>query len=628
MKKNLLDYSFPSDLKDMSINEMELLAVQIREFLLDNISVTGGHLASNLGVVELSIALHHFLNTPVDKLVWDVGHQTYVHKILTGRASQFSTLRKTDGLSGFPKRCESDFDTFDTGHSSNSISVAAGFASARDLQKENYRVVAVIGDGALTGGMSYEGLNNIGALNSKSIIIINDNGMSIGANTGGLSKHLSKIRLSRGYAGFKKGLSKILKEIPKVGDAAYDTAVTLRDKIKYSLVDGVLFEQLGFKYIGVIDGHSIKDILEALKMAESSTKSVILHIETKKGKGYLNAEKNAAKFHGVGPFDKISGEAISSSSEKTFSAAFGDAMIEAASKNDKVVAISAAMVSGTGLSKFAELYPNRIFDVGIAEAHGATFAGSLGISGMKPVLAVYSTFLQRAYDQIITDICLQNSNCILALDRAGHVGADGETHHGLFDISYLKNIPNLRFYAPSTCKDLEEILLHSISTDGPVAIRYPRGTGSTVKLASPIASDGSVKDEIVYKGSKVAIIALGNMISEGLIAYESLKEKGITASLVAARSISPIDKETLEELSDSHEYFITLEDGIISGGYGEKLGSYLVSKEGEKVFSSVKLLNIGWKNNFVSQGDTKTLMEREGMTGEVVAERIIKFIER
>lgn len=622
IKGNILNYNFPQDLKNMSGREMDLLSIQIREFLVDSISSTGGHLSSNLGTVELSIALHRFFDTPRDKIVWDVGHQTYVHKILTGRAEKFSTLRKIDGLSGFPKRCESVYDTYDTGHSSNSISIATGFAVARDLTDEDYEVIAVIGDGALTGGMSYEALNNLGALKSKAIIIINDNGMSIGKNTGGLSRHLSKIRISRGYSNFKKGLGKFLRELPKIGDSAYSKVVNLRDKLKYSLVDGVMFEQLGFQYIGVIDGHNINELLEAFAIAKESKSSVILHIETKKGKGYTNAEKNPSAFHGVGTFDKSTGKPITKANEnETYSQAFSSRLAQLAERDDRIIAISAAMIEGTGLEEFMKKFPRRTFDVGIAEAHAVTFAGSLGISKMKPVVAIYSTFLQRAYDQIITDIALQNSDVVLAIDRAGAVGADGETHHGLFDISYIKNIPNVLAFSPCSCEDLKCVLEYAVNYNGPVAIRYPRGYDSSIDKNNVLVMDG--RDRILIDGNKdkdVVIFALGNMVERAVKTARLLLQEDIHCAVVAVRCLSPIDEETLNKFKN-YKLIVTIEDGLVDGGYGESVSSHMSKAKHGNV------LNIGWSREFIPHGDVDELMDRYGINPKEIAERICDRIE-
>lgn len=620
MKKDILDYNFPEDIKYMSIDELELLAVQIREFLVDKASKTGGHLASNLGAVELTLALHKFFNTPYDKIIWDVGHQSYVHKILTGRADQFDTLRQFNGLSGFPKVSESEFDVYDTGHSSNSISLAAGFAKARDLKGTTNEVIAVIGDGALTGGLAYEGLNNLGDLKSKAIIILNDNGMSIGKNTGGLSKHLNKVRVSKGYSEFKSGVRHILKKVPAVGDNLYKGVTKLRDHVKYSIVDGVMFEELGFTYMGPIDGHSIEELLYNFKMAKDSKDSVIMHIITKKGKGYVNAEKNPSKFHGIGAFDKTSGQILAKSNTKSYSDVFGDKLIDLAKQDKKIVAVSAAMIEGTGLKDFARIFPNRTFDVGIAEGHAVTFAGAMAKSGYKPVVAVYSTFLQRGYDNIVIDVCLQNLPVIFAIDRAGCVGADGETHHGLFDISYLKNIPNLTVLAPASAAELEMMMEYAVTVDGPVAIRYPRGGEGDMDI--PVGSNPK-EATVISQGKDINIWAVGNMVEKAMQAAAMLKEKGVDVGVINSKCISEVDIDTLKTNLAYCPVIVTVEDGMVSGGFGESLSAAI---HGEKL--DAKVLNIGWPSKFIEHGSVDELMGKYKLDKEGIAERILKFIER
>lgn len=628
--KKLLDYNFPEDLKNMSLKEMELLAIDVRQFLIDSISKTGGHLASNLGIVELTIALDRFFDIPKDKIVWDVGHQSYVHKILTGRASEFQTLRQFKGLSGFPKRYESVYDTYDTGHSSNSISIAAGFAVARDVKKEDYQIVSVIGDGAMTGGLSYEGLNNLAGLRSKAIIILNDNGMSIGKNTGGLSKHLSKIRVSQGYMNFKTGFGDLLKKVPSVGERLYKGAVSIRDHMKYSLVDSVMFEQLGFTCIGPVDGHNISEILEALEMAKEAKNSVIIHVITKKGKGYLNAERNPSRFHGTGAFDKTTGIPLKES-KITYSDIYGNKLTEMAKENDKIVAVSAAMVSGTGLQGFAEAFPSRIFDTGIAEGHAVTFAGAMAVQGLKPFVSIYSTFLQRAYDNIIIDVCLQNVPVVFALDRGGIVGADGETHHGIFDISYLKNIPNLEVMAPSCKKEFEDMLEYCEKAKGPVAIRYPRGSavenyykfGVFDKDIINVDKPFDKKAKVLKRGTDVTFFTYGNMLLEGSIALKKLQEQGLSVGICDARFVAPFDSETLMDVAKDTKLIVTLEDGILEGGFGETVNSHLI-----KVGLNVKVLNFGWPKEFIEHGTQEELLKLYKIDSDSITERILKEIEK
>lgn len=620
--KNLLDYNFPEDLKKMSVEEMNTLAVQIRKFLVENISKTGGHLASNLGIVELTIALHKFFDSPKDKFIWDVGHQSYVHKILTGRGKDFETLRKYKGLSGFPKECESQHDIFDTGHSSNSISVAAGFAAARDLKKEDGEVIAVIGDGSLTGGLAYEGLNNLGGSGSKAIVILNDNGMSIGQNTGGLSSHLGKIRVSKGYSDFKKNVRSTLINIPKAGDKLYKGAIKLKDHIKYSIVeaDSVMFEQLGFTYLGPIDGHNVDELLYNLQLAKSSKDPVIMHVITRKGKGYRIAENNPSKFHGIGAFDMDTGEVKGASAFPSYSSVFGKTMESLAAKDKNIVAVSAAMLEGTGLKDFAAKYPDRTFDVGIAEGHAVTFAGAMAKAGVKPVVAVYSTFLQRAYDNIIIDVCMQNAPVVFALDRAGIVGADGETHHGIFDISYLKNIPGLCVMAPANGRELSQMLEFAVNVGKPMAVRFPRGNDNGFVMEEK-EMDGTALQ--LSQGSDIQIWAVGNMVEKAVKAAEILNAKGYSVGVTNARFVAPFDAEALKKDAQLSKYIVTLEDGVEDGGFGSSVAAFA---ENEKLTASV--LNIGWPAEFIEHGSSDELMKQFGLDPEGITERIIKYIER
>lgn len=620
--KRLLDYNFPSDLKEMSIEEMNTLAVQIRKFLVENVSQTGGHLASNLGIVELTIAMHKFFDSPKDKFIWDVGHQSYVHKILTGRGEEFTTLRKYKGLSGFPKKCESEHDSFDTGHSSNSISVAAGFAKARDLQKEDYNVVAVIGDGSLTGGLAYEGLNNLGGSNNKAIVILNDNGMSIGQNTGGLSSHLGKVRVSQGYSDFKKGVRTAMNKIPKAGQKMYKGAVKFRDHLKYSIADpdSVMFEQLGFTYLGPIDGHNIEELLYNLSLAKESQDSVIMHIITKKGKGYKIAEQNPSKFHGISSFDINTGEVLEKSAFPGYSSVFGNKLCALAEKDEKIVAISAAMIGGTGLSDFAKKYPDRTIDVGIAEGHAVTYAGAMAKAGIKPVVAIYSTFLQRAYDNIMIDVCLQDAPVVFALDRAGIVGADGETHHGIFDLAYLKTIPNLTVMAPANSNELERMLEYATKLGKPVALRFPRGNDGGFKLPdNPI--DG--KAQLISSGTDVEIWGLGNMTKTACEVADILKEKGIDCGVVNGRFLCPLDEEEIRNSAHRTKLIVTVEDGIEDGGFGSSIATYVKTNK-----LDVQVLNIGWDKKFIEHGSSSQLMKQYGLDAHGIVERIMDYIER
>lgn len=623
MKYNLLGRDLPNDLKYMDEKQLELLSYEIRDFLIEKLTKTGGHVASNLGVVELSIALHTVFESPKDKIIWDVGHQSYVHKILTGRAENFDGLRSFGGMSGFPKREESPHDMFDTGHSSNSISAAMGFAVARDLKDEDHSVVAVIGDGALTGGMAYEGLNNAGSAKSRMIVIVNDNEMSISKNIGGMSQHLSKLRASRGYLDFKKQLKKTLKGIPAVGQGLYSGLEHIRDTVKYAVVPGAIFEELGFKYFGPIDGHNIHDLLEALHVAKVMREPVLLHVITKKGKGYRNAEANPGKFHGIGPFNSETGNVLSSSGNLSYSNVFGNKLVQLATEDSNIVAISAAMIEGTGLEKFSKQFPNRIFDAGIAEAHAVTFAAGLALNGFRPVVAIYSTFLQRAYDQILIDVCMQNLPVIFAIDRSGIVGADGETHHGIFDLSYLGHMPNMTVLAPKDGKELAEMLAYATTLDGPCAIRYPRGQATNqcdmVKATTPI--NGRV--EWIEEGKDLTILAVGNMVSIGMEVREKLRLRGIEAGLVNARFMKPIDEEGILALASQTKCMVTLEDNVLDGGFGSKVEMLLA----EQATGQIKIKAIGWPDQFIEHGNNHELFEKYRLDSESIAERVCDFFE-
>lgn len=611
LRKHLTDRRFPEELKNMTVKELELLSYEIRDFLLQNVSRTGGHLASNLGVVELTIAIHKVFNSPADKIIWDVGHQTYIHKILTGRASMLSTLRTLNGLSGFPKRVESPHDCFDTGHSSTSISAAAGFAAARDLQGKDYEVVAVIGDGALTGGLAYEGLNNAGAgeRKHKMIVILNDNEMSIGKNTGGISRHLGKLRSSGAYLDFKKQLKKTLKKIPGVGPGLYSGAEHLRDSLRYALVDGALFEELGFKYLGPVDGHRIGDIIEALQQARDFESPVLVHLITKKGKGYRNAEKKPDKFHGIGPFDPATGIPETVSREPDFSGVFGKKLVEMAGRDPRITAVCAAMADGTGLETFRETFPDRFFDAGIAEAHAVTFAAGLAQSGMRPVVAVYSTFLQRAYDQILIDVCLQKLPVIFAVDRAGIVGSDGETHHGIFDLSYFYPMPGLTIFAPRDGRELARMLEEAAALPGPCVIRYPKGSAAELET-----------DRL--EGRDVTVLAVGTMAGTAAAACGILREAGIDAGMRTVSRLKPLPEELILEAAESSRLLVTLEDNVITGGFGQQAANLL----GEQNLRPPALL--GWPDRFIEHGSVKQLYEKYGLDPRGTAERIRKALER
>ena len=611
MSNHIKDYKLPEDIKSMDENSLELLSTGIRAFLIDTISKTGGHLASNLGVVEISVGLHRIFDFPKDKLIWDVGHQSYIHKILTGRADQFSTLRQNDGMSGFPKRSESEYDVYDTGHSSTSISAAMGLAVARDLNKSDEEVIAVIGDGAMTGGPSFEALNNLGSLGSKVIIVLNDNGMSISEINGGLSEHLSKLRTSSEYQNTKNNIKKAINKIPDLGKPLSKGIASLKRAVKYAIFSGgVIFEELGITYLGPFDGNNMSDVLRGLNQAKNAPGPVLVHFITKKGKGYKQAEQNPDKFHGIGAFDKETGVTLSKS-QTSYSEIFGKKMFELAEKNDKLVALTAAMCTATGLDQMRDKYPKRVFDVGIAEAHACIFAAGLALGGMHPVVAIYSSFLQRAYDEIIEDVCLQKLPVTFAIDRAGIVGADGETHHGIFDLSYLLPLPNMTVLAPCDAHQLEDMLEYAISKDAPFAIRYPRGSAD---MTSHIECSFELKNNVISEGKDVNIIAVGTMLNKAIKASEILKEQGIDAKVCSASVLKPFDDSIIDS---SDKLIVTLEDNLIRGGFGEYIAANYTNR----------VVKLGWPDKFIEHGDCEYLYKKYGLDAESIAERIRQELE-
>ncbi|GAA0825543.1 1-deoxy-D-xylulose-5-phosphate synthase [Clostridium tertium] len=617
MGKILDKITSPGEVKELSNVELEVLAGEIREFLIDSVSKTGGHLASNLGVVELTISLFKSFNLEKDKIVWDVGHQSYVHKILTGRKDQFNNLRKYNGLSGFPKRCESKYDAFDTGHSSTSISAALGMARARDIKNEDNQVVAVIGDGALTGGMALEALNDVGFKKTKMIVILNDNQMSISPNVGGLSTHLNNLRMEPRYNKLKSNINETLSN-SNAGKKLASCISRFKDSIKQFVVPSMLFEDMGLKYIGPINGHDIETMTEVLEKAKQIDEPVIIHVVTSKGKGYELAEKNPNKFHGVSPFDLESGEAYIPS-ERSYSKVFGDAMLDLAKEDERIVAITAAMPDGTGLKGFAKEFPNRFFDVGIAEAHATTLAAGLASANLKPVFAVYSTFLQRAFDQLIHDVCIQNMPVIFAIDRAGLVGEDGETHQGMFDLSYLSQVPNMTVLAPKHLNEIKVMLKWAFTQNGPVAIRYPRGTDCCNEM-NPLTEISYGKWERIVTGEKIAIIAVGKMLQHALLAKEILKSNGINPTIINATFVKPLDNNMLENLVKEGYDIVTIEDNIINGGFG----SYVLMKLYELGFRN-KFKALGFKDKFVPQGNVDLLYKENKLDPEGIAEAIIEL---
>lgn len=609
-----------NDVKQLSLSECEQLAQEIRDFLIRSLSETGGHLASNLGVVELTIALHRFLHFPEDKLVWDVGHQAYTHKILTGRKEQFATLRKTGGLSGFPKRKESDCDAFDTGHSSTSISAGLGLVQARDLKGENYQVVSVIGDGALTGGMAYEALNNAAELKKNFIIILNDNEMSITRNVGGMSFYLDHIRMAAPYTELKMGVTNALKKIPKVGDGMVDALHKTKSSIKQLVIPGMLFENMGLTYLGPVDGHDMRQLGKVLQEAKRKKGPVLIHVLTEKGRGYEPAMRHPARFHGAAPYEIETG-LPKSNGNPSYTDIFSTVMRKFGDREPDVVAVSAAMVPGTGLKRFGNMFPERLFDVGIAEEHAVTFAAGLALGGLRPVVAIYSSFLQRAVDQILHDVCMQNLPVVFAVDRAGLVGSDGETHHGCFDLSYLSMMPNMTVMAPKNKWELSDMLKFAIRQKSPVAIRYPRGEAYTglEDYRAPIEMG---KAEILEKGKEIAILAVGNMVRTAVQVTENLRNCGYEPTLVNMRFVKPLDMDLLEILREDHSLIVTMEENVKSGGFGEQVMTYY----GSRLHSpAVRIVAI--EDKFVPHGSVEDLMHQQQMDSASVTERILRWKE-
>ena len=604
-----------NDIKKIEPEAYDALASEIRSFIIESVSEHGGHLASNLGVVELTMALHLCMDFPNDKLIWDVGHQAYTHKLLTGRKEDFSGLRTFGGMSGFPKHKESPCDAFDTGHSSTSISAALGYARARDLKGEDRTVVAVIGDGSLTGGMAYEALNNVSHLKSNMIIVLNDNKMSISENVGGLSKHLTALRTRESYMDFKMDVEKKLKQIPHVGDSVARSVKKSKDSIRQLFVKGGFFEDFGIKYIGPIDGHDIKEMVRVLNALKRLNEPVVMHVVTQKGRGYVPAEKNPSAFHGVGSFDIATGESLASKS-LTYTSVFSKTICRLDKAHPDVVTICAAMPDGTGLTAFKKHFPDRFFDVGIAEQHAVTFAAGLAAGGMHPFVAVYSSFLQRAYDQIIHDVCIQNLPVVFCVDRAGLVGADGETHQGIFDLSYLSMIPNMTVCAPKNKYELYDMLYFAYQYHGPIAIRYPRGSAyEGFKNMRPPIEYG--KSELMFEGEKIALVAVGSMVQTAVQVREKLLDKGINATVVNARFVCPLDTECLDRLSRDHQWIVTMEENVLKGGFGEACGDYLLAKH-----EDVRLIHVGVPDVYVEHGGVDQLKKTLHMDADSIVERI------
>lgn len=612
----------PEDVKSLSLEELEGLAQEIRTFLIETISHTGGHLASNLGVVELTIALFLAFDLPRDKVIWDVGHQSYTHKVLSGRKDLFDGLRQHGGLSGFPKRKESPYDAFDTGHSSTSISAGLGIAQGRDLMGEDYSVVSVIGDGALTGGMAYEALNNAVRLKNNFIIVLNDNNMSISENVGGMSKYLSSIRTGEGYNDLKKGVVNVLERIPGIGSHLIDRIKRTKNGIKQLFIPGMLFENMGITYLGPVDGHDIRALQRTLLEAKKLDHAVLVHVMTRKGKGYAPAEKNPAKFHGVEPFDIETGQFLKEKKYPGYTDVFARALCRLARKDERIVAVTAAMPDGTGLNRFAKKFPKRFFDVGIAEAHGVTSAAGMAAAGLKPVLAVYSSFLQRGFDQILHDVCLQELPVVFAIDRAGLVGSDGETHQGIFDYSYLTCIPNMTVMAPKNRWELEEMLAFALCLERPVAIRYPRGEAyrGLKEFHQPLAYG---KGELLYdessEGADIALLAVGSMVSTAEHIREKLMDRGIRCSLANGRFVKPFDQDLALYLAKTHSLVVTLEENVLQGGFGLEVTACIHTH-----YPEVKVYPVGLLDAYVEHGNVSILREGLGIDSD----SIIAALER
>ena len=605
-----------NDIKQIAPEDYGVLAEEIRQFLIQTISVTGGHLGSNLGAVELTMALHLFLNLPEDKLIWDVGHQSYTHKLLTGRRDGFETLRKYGGMSGFPKRKESNCDAFDTGHSSTSISAGLGLVKARDLKGEKHTVVSVIGDGSLTGGMAYEALNNAARLDTNFIIVLNDNNMSISENVGGVSKYLNNIRTADRYLGLRDGVYNTLKDMPKYGDQMVKFIRRAKNSFKQLVIPGMMFEDMGITYLGPVDGHDIPHLIRVLQEAKRVKKAVIVHVLTQKGKGYVPAERHPARFHGAEPFEIETGLPAHPRTKANYTDIFSTVMTKLGQRDEKVVAITAAMPDGTGLKRFHNMYPDRFFDVGIAEEHAVTFAAGLAAGGMKPIVAVYSSFLQRAYDQILHDVCIQNLPVVFAIDRAGLVGSDGETHQGIFDLSYLSSIPNMHIMAPKNKWELSDMIKYAVDFGAPIAVRYPRGEAydGLKEFRLPIEYG---KSEWIYEEEDICLLAVGSMVRVAEQVRRELKERGYSCSLINARFVKPIDEETVMEARAVHKLLVTMEENVASGGYGEKVREFLDRTGGGR------LLSITVPDEYVEHGNVELLKQEIGMDADSVVKRVI-----
>lgn len=606
-----------NDIKKLDRKQLPILAKEIRHFLIENISRTGGHLASNLGVVELTMALHLMFCLPQDRMIWDVGHQSYTHKILTGRKDGFEKLRTYGGMSGFPKRKESDCDAFDTGHSSTSISAGIGYVKARELLDEENYVISIIGDGALTGGMAYEALNNASQLDSNFIIVLNDNRMSISENVGGMSKYLDGLRTANAYTGLKREVEHALNKVPVAGRRMVHQIKKTKNSIKQLFVPGMFFEDMGITYLGPVDGHDVKALCRAFQEAKKMNQAVLVHVLTKKGKGYRPAEKAPSRYHGTGPFDIRTGKVLEKKDKPSYTDIFGKVLYDEAAKDKRIAAVTAAMADGTGLASFRRRYPKRFFDVGIAEGHAVTFCAGLAAGGMKPVFAVYSSFLQRGFDQLIHDVCLQNLPVLFAVDRAGLVGSDGETHQGIFDLSFLSMIPNMTVMSPKNGTELADMVRFALKLDSPCAIRYPRGEAydGYKEFSSPVIYG---KSEWIYEEEDIVLISVGHMFETCANVREKLKEIGYNCSLVNARFIKPLDEEMLQKAAKDHRLLVTVEENVKNGGFGQHVAAWLNATE-----ANTSLLSIAVPDAYIEHGNVQVLRKESGLDEESVTRKII-----
>ena len=610
-----------NDIKNIRKEDWEQLAAEIRAFLIEKISVTGGHLGSNLGAVELTMALHLALDMPEDKIIWDVGHQSYTHKLLTGRRDGFENLRKFGGMSGFPKRKESSCDAFDTGHSSTSISAGLGLVKARDIRGDKNTVVSVIGDGSLTGGMAYEAMNNAARLETNYIIVLNDNNMSISENVGGVSKYLNGIRTAENYLNLRDGIYHSLVK-KKNGDAVVELVRRVKSSFKHLVIPGMFFEDMGLTYLGPVDGHDIPAMVRVFNEAKKCKKAVLVHVMTQKGKGYEPAERHPARFHGAEPFDIETGVPKNKKTKANYTDVFSTVMIKLGQRNENVVAITAAMPDGTGLKRFRNVYPERFFDVGIAEQHAVTFAAGLAAGGLIPIVAIYSSFLQRAYDQILHDVCIQNLPVVFAIDRAGIVGSDGETHQGIFDLSYLSSIPNMHIMAPKNKWELSDMMKFAVKFGAPIAVRYPRGEAydGLAEYREPIVYG---KSEMIFEEDTIALMAVGSMVKTAVTVRERLKEMGYSVTLVNGRFVKPIDTDMIEQLSKNHELLVTMEENVESGGFGEKVRTYVDERKWE-----MGVLSICVPDEYVEHGNVEILRKEIGIDADTIVNRIVEKMKK